>query len=119
VALQVFVKKSSHPALVIGSQLTVGAPFTEPKFSAGILCQCCPQRLRMGKGDHGISRGMGDAIGVASLLLTFTTTVHFRDLYGKMLYGVEYLIPVFCLHHDSFESENQCNSRLADFLRHA
>jgi hypothetical protein len=56
--LQVFVKKSSYPALIIGSQLTVGGPVVEPKFSAGILCQCFPQRLRMGKGYHGISRGM-------------------------------------------------------------
>jgi hypothetical protein len=56
--LQVFVKKSSHPALVISSQLTVGARVMEPKFSAGILCQCFLQRLRMGKWDHGISRGM-------------------------------------------------------------
>jgi len=56
--LQVFVEKGSHPTLVVGSRLTVGAAVIEPEFSAGILCQCFPQQLRMGKGDHGISRGM-------------------------------------------------------------
>lgn len=56
--LQVLVKNIFHPALVIGTQLAVGKPLVKPKFSSGIVCQRFPKRLRVGKGNHGVSRGM-------------------------------------------------------------
>jgi len=51
---EVFEKKVSNPGSVVGSQLTVGELFVEPKFSVGIFCQSLLQKSGMGKGDHGI-----------------------------------------------------------------
>ncbi len=38
-------------------------PRREPKFGAGIFCQCLPQRLPVGKGDYLISRRMDQENG--------------------------------------------------------
>jgi len=52
------VKKTSHSALVVRTQLAMAEPPVEPKLGVGIFCQRLLQRLRVRKGDHGIIRRM-------------------------------------------------------------
>ena len=55
---EVFEKKVFNPGSVVGSELTVGKLFVEPKFSVGIFCQGLLQKPGMGKGYHRVGRGM-------------------------------------------------------------
>ena len=49
----------------------MGKSLVKPKFGAGIIFQRCLQRLRVGKGDHGIRRRMDQENGERSIAHSF------------------------------------------------